>query len=263
RNGDLRTREYLTEHEVERLIDVAKRNRHGRRTLRWFLWPTGMACERPNWSTCGGIRSTSKPRPYTSAESRRALLACIPSSAMNCGRCGGYSASRTSHRSCSPRNAARRSTRPVSLAWSNAQPFHPHMLRQRLRLCAGQQRTRYASAASPPRAQKHPAHGALHRAVVDPVQKLLARITAGVLQKKRQRNRSQRHSRNDHHSAGDADEVAKKPRDRWRNCGRADRYRVEHAEQMRAPIRCSIVRHRTVDHGGDAIEYKTDKRKNY
>src|SRR5215831_2247024 len=86
---------------------------------------------------------------------------------------------------------------------------------------------------------------------------------AWVLQKKRQRNRSQRHSRNDHHRAGDADEVAKKPRDRWRNCGRADRYRVEHAEQMRAPIRCSIVRHRTVDHGGDAIEYNTNKGKYY
>ena len=31
RNGDLRTREYLTEHEVERLIETAKRNRHGHR----------------------------------------------------------------------------------------------------------------------------------------------------------------------------------------------------------------------------------------
>jgi integrase len=30
-NGDLRTREYLTEHEVERLIEAAKRNRHGHR----------------------------------------------------------------------------------------------------------------------------------------------------------------------------------------------------------------------------------------
>jgi integrase len=30
-NGDLRTREYLTEHEVERLIAAAKRNRHGHR----------------------------------------------------------------------------------------------------------------------------------------------------------------------------------------------------------------------------------------
>jgi integrase len=31
RNGDLRTREYLTEHEVERLIEAAKHNRHGHR----------------------------------------------------------------------------------------------------------------------------------------------------------------------------------------------------------------------------------------
>ena len=30
-NGDLRTREYLTEHEVERLIAAAKRNRHSHR----------------------------------------------------------------------------------------------------------------------------------------------------------------------------------------------------------------------------------------
>jgi hypothetical protein len=28
-NGDLRTREHLTEAEVERLIEAAKRNRHG------------------------------------------------------------------------------------------------------------------------------------------------------------------------------------------------------------------------------------------
>ena len=31
RNGDLRTREYFTEHEVERLIAAAKPNRHGQR----------------------------------------------------------------------------------------------------------------------------------------------------------------------------------------------------------------------------------------
>jgi integrase len=36
-NGDLRTREYLTEHEVERLIDAAKRNRHGHRDATMVL----------------------------------------------------------------------------------------------------------------------------------------------------------------------------------------------------------------------------------
>jgi integrase len=36
-NGDLRTREYLTEHEVERLIEAAKRNRHGHRDAAMVL----------------------------------------------------------------------------------------------------------------------------------------------------------------------------------------------------------------------------------
>jgi integrase len=36
-NGDLRTREYLTEHEVERLIEAAKRNRHGHRDATMVL----------------------------------------------------------------------------------------------------------------------------------------------------------------------------------------------------------------------------------
>jgi integrase len=36
-NGDLRTREYLTEHEVERLIAAAKRNRHGHRDAAMVL----------------------------------------------------------------------------------------------------------------------------------------------------------------------------------------------------------------------------------
>ena len=38
-NKALRTREHLTEAEVERLIEA---------TLPWSLWPTGTACGRPN-----------------------------------------------------------------------------------------------------------------------------------------------------------------------------------------------------------------------
>jgi hypothetical protein len=37
RNGDLRTREYLTEAEVERLIKAAIGNRHGRRDTTMIL----------------------------------------------------------------------------------------------------------------------------------------------------------------------------------------------------------------------------------
>jgi type 1 fimbriae regulatory protein FimB/type 1 fimbriae regulatory protein FimE len=36
-NSDLRTREYLTEHEVERLTEAAKRNRHGHRDATMVL----------------------------------------------------------------------------------------------------------------------------------------------------------------------------------------------------------------------------------
>jgi hypothetical protein len=41
RNGDLRTREYLTEAEVERLIKAAIGNRHGRRDTTMILVATG------------------------------------------------------------------------------------------------------------------------------------------------------------------------------------------------------------------------------
>jgi integrase len=37
RNGDLRTREYLTEDEVDRLMEVSKRNRHGHRDATMVL----------------------------------------------------------------------------------------------------------------------------------------------------------------------------------------------------------------------------------
>jgi integrase len=48
-NGHLRTREYLTEAEVERLMNAARRNRWGHR-----VGPR-------SWSTCGGSRRTSGP----------------------------------------------------------------------------------------------------------------------------------------------------------------------------------------------------------
>src|SRR5262249_22158872 len=47
------------------------------------------------------------------------------------------------------------------------------------------------------------------------------------------------------------------------NGGGADRYRIDYAEQMCAPIGRSIVRDRAVDHGGDAVEHKTNERKYY
>ena len=53
---------------------------------------------------------------------------------------------------------------------------HPHMLQARLWLCARQQGSRYARAASLPWPPQHPAHGSLHRAVADAVQGFLAKL---------------------------------------------------------------------------------------
>ncbi len=38
-NASLRTREHLTEAEIERLMDVARKNRWGIATPRWCWWP--------------------------------------------------------------------------------------------------------------------------------------------------------------------------------------------------------------------------------
>jgi hypothetical protein len=53
-------------------------------------------------------------------------------------------------------------------------PIHPHMLRHGLRLCPSQCWPRHTRAAGVARPQKHPAHGALHRAGAGHVQELLA-----------------------------------------------------------------------------------------
>jgi len=73
RNADLRRREYLTEAEVERLMEAEKGNRWGPPGLSpWYSSPTGTAYGLPSWSTFAGIRWTSERPPCTSAGSRRA-----------------------------------------------------------------------------------------------------------------------------------------------------------------------------------------------
>ena len=92
----------------------------------------------PSWRTCGGIRWTSGRPTCTSAGSSRAPRAPIRSSGTNCGRCGGFSASRSqSHPSCSRRSAGRRSARPGSPAWSSGQGSRQSLPSRRTRTCCG------------------------------------------------------------------------------------------------------------------------------
>ena len=120
-NADLRTREHLTEAEVERLIDAARGNRHGHRdaTMVLLAYRHGLrAAELVDLRS--RIKSTCEPRPCTSAGSRKARPARIRSSVTNCARCGGSSASRSrNRRSCSRLSGVRRSPLPASPA-SNA-----------------------------------------------------------------------------------------------------------------------------------------------
>jgi len=95
-------------------------------------------CGRPSLWTYAGIRWTSKWPLCTSAGSRKALRARIRSSAANCRRCGGSSASKrpgppfvfTSERSAPFTTAG--FARMVERAGSAAKlrfKAHPHMLR--------------------------------------------------------------------------------------------------------------------------------------
>jgi integrase len=111
-NADLRTREHLTVAEVERLIDAAKGSRHGHRDATMLLVAYRHGLRAAELVDLRWVKSTSEPPPCTSAGSRRARPARIRLSATNCGRCGGFNASRTrNRRSCSRPSAARRSRR--------------------------------------------------------------------------------------------------------------------------------------------------------
>ena len=57
-NAQYRTREHLTEREVERLVEAAKDNRYGHRDATMLLLALGTAYGCQNWWTCAGSRST-------------------------------------------------------------------------------------------------------------------------------------------------------------------------------------------------------------
>jgi hypothetical protein len=106
-NSKLRTREYLTEAEVERLMVAAKGNRHGHRDATMAL-----VAYRHGLRASDGSRWTSERPPCTSGASSRAALAFILSSGTSYGRYGGSSATRSpGHPSCSRRSEACRSRR--------------------------------------------------------------------------------------------------------------------------------------------------------
>jgi integrase len=116
-NGDLRTREYLTEAEVERLMKAATRNRWGHRdsTMVLVAYRHGLRAsevvdlrwDQIEFKTANlHVRRVKQGTPSTH-----------PSSVTNCAPCGGSSANRSlSRHSYSPPSAARHLARPDSRA---------------------------------------------------------------------------------------------------------------------------------------------------
>src|SRR5947209_15899932 len=72
KNADLRTREYLTEQEIEALLAAARQNRYGHRdaTMILIAFRHGLRASR-HW-TSGGTRWISIARSFTSAGARGA-----------------------------------------------------------------------------------------------------------------------------------------------------------------------------------------------
>jgi len=129
-NADLRTREYLTDREVEMLAETAKTSRWGHRDATMILvaYRHGLRV---------GTRSISIPQPWPSGGPRKARLARIRF-AVNCGGCGDCSMSKSRSRpSCLPRSAAHRSARPALRAWSSALAWPLSLVLRLLRHATG------------------------------------------------------------------------------------------------------------------------------
>jgi len=185
RNGDLRTREYLTEAEVERLITAAKQNRWGHRdaTMAFVAYRHGLRAaelvdlrwDQVDFKTATlHVRRVKQGTPSTHpilGDELRALRRLQREQAPKAAFVF------TSERGAPFTTAGEddREGRRGSEAFLQSPSTHATA---RLRLRARQQGTRHAGAASLPWAPEHPAHGALHRAVAGKIQGFLAEVTA-------------------------------------------------------------------------------------
>jgi len=177
RNGDLRTREYLTEHEVERLIEAAKRNRHGHRdaTMVLVAYRHGLRAaevvdlrwDQVDFKTATlHVRRVKQGTPSTHpilGEELRALRRLKREQDKS-------PFVFTSERGASFGTAG--FARMVERAGVEAKfgfKVHPHMLRHACGYALANRGHDTRAAASLPGAQEHPAYGALHRAVADAV----------------------------------------------------------------------------------------------
>ena len=188
-NADLRTREYLTEAEVERLLNAANGNRWGHRDATMILvglpaWPACLRVGGPALGS-GGVRHRHPARPQGQAghpkhpsDPWRRTAGVAAASA----RAGTQVALRVhlgtrgtvQHRWLRPHG---RTGGQGGEAGLQGAPAHAEA---RVWLCLGQQGARHPRPASLPRALQYPAHRPVHRVVTDAVQGFLAALIVSV-----------------------------------------------------------------------------------
>ena len=184
-NAEIRTREYLTETEVEKLIKAAGKNRWGHRDATMILvaYRHGLrACELVDlrWDQIDFNRATLAVRRVKSGTPATHPIRGDELRALR--RLQREQDPRSP--SCSPPSEARRSPRAASPGLWSALARPPGSASRRTRTCSG------TPAASPwptratipgrcrlSRAQEYPAYGAIHRAFAGSVQGFLEELT--------------------------------------------------------------------------------------
>jgi hypothetical protein len=177
-NADLRTREYLTEAEVQRLMKAARGNRWGHRdaTMLLVAFRHGLrASELVDLRVgAGGVQDGHPARPESQTghpqqpPDPRGRAACSAAVAARAGaevnvrvHLGAERA--VQHCRVRPDGGAGREESQAGLQGS---PAHAQAC---LRVCAGQQRARHKGAASLSWTREYPAYCALHRAIADAI----------------------------------------------------------------------------------------------
>ena len=137
-NSKLRTREYLTEAEVERLMKAARKNRWGHRDATMILvaYRHGLRASELvdlRWDQIEFASGTLHVRRV-----KQGTPSTHPILGDELRACGGSSASRSRSRPlCSRRSAGRPSAPPGLPAWSSGQGSRPSSPSRRTRTCSG------------------------------------------------------------------------------------------------------------------------------
>jgi hypothetical protein len=144
-NAEMRSRKYLTPHEVEKLIAAASLGATATATSRWSSWPFATVCGPSRSPTGSGRRSNGVAiRRFTSAGRRMASPQFTLSGVMNCAcraSCSGIRRVRSSSRlSAGVLQGGRRqpSRENHRRARQTAVPGSCSHAAPRLRLCLGQ-----------------------------------------------------------------------------------------------------------------------------